>query len=137
MSYLLDQIYNYLVASGQVGPTTSWPLHIGFMADDASQMVGLFETGGLPADTLGRENQRPTFQVRVRAARLDYETCRTMWQTLFNLLQDAQQNSSPTLAGIYLIQALHYGPMFFADDQGRSNMTSNWRVLMAADPGTN
>lgn len=134
---ILDSVYTYLVANGANGiGTSAWPVYIGFMADDQDQMIGLFETGGMPADTVGRENQRVTFQVRIRAARLDYATCRTMWQTVFNLLQDAQQTATGYLPGIYYIQAMHYGPMFFNDDDGRSNMTANFRVMMAADPGT-
>ena len=130
MALFLDNVRNYLLGNG-----VSWPVTIGFMPDDADDWIGIFETGGMPADTIGRENQRVTFQVRVRAARLDYLVCRTMWQTVFNLLQDAQAGNG-YLPGVAYIQALHFGPLFFNDDQGRSNMTANWRVMMEADSGT-
>lgn len=135
---LLDDIYAYLVANGY-GPNTSWPLCIGFFPDDSDQMIGLFPTGGYPADTMNRENERLTFQVRVRAARLNFAGCYTTWLAIFNLLQDAQQitiDSVVYLPGYTYIQALHYGPMFFNDDRGRSNMTANFRVLRPAEGTT-
>ena len=130
---ILDDIRDYLVANGY--GTTAWPVYCGFFPNDTDQMIGLFQTGGMPADTLDRTNERVTFQVRVRAARLDYMSCYNTWLALFNLLQDAQQTSgSPQfLTGYYYIQALHFGPMSFSDDAGRPNQTMNFRVMKARE----
>jgi len=125
---ILDDVYVYLTNLGLVNGATSWPCYIGYMTDDApqDQVVALYETGGYPADTLLRENQRVTFQVRVRGGRRDYDTVRAQWQELFNALQDAQ---SPDLPGVVFIQAMHYGPLVFSDDKSRVNMTANFRVM--------
>jgi hypothetical protein len=128
MNFLLDDIYAYLNANGI--PPTGWVLYEGFFADDQDQVIAIFDTGGMPFDTMAREYEHVTFQVRCRASKLDYVTCRTMWQTVFNLLQDAHQTSgSPLLLpGYALIQCLHAGPLTFLDDKGRPNSTMNFRV---------
>jgi hypothetical protein len=128
---LLDDIKAYLVAQGAV--SAGWSIFEGFMCDDSDQTIGLFETGGFPADTLGRENEDVTFQSRVRAHKLDYATGRAKWQIIFDLLQDARQTSgSPVLLpGYIFIQAAHYGPLCWTDKGGRPNFTSNWRVKKA------
>lgn len=128
---LLDDIKAYLVAQGAV--SVPWPIWLGSMPDDTDQAIGIFETGGFPADTLGRENEDVTFQSRVRASRLDYATGRAKWQEIFNLLQDAQATpGSPLLlAGYTFVQAMHDGPLPWTDDKARPNFTSNWRVKKA------
>lgn len=122
---LLDDIYNYLTAYGLVNGNTGWPCYEGYMPDDQDLTVALYETGGYPADTILRENQRLTFQLRVRGSRRDYARVRQKWQDLFNALQDSLD---PLLAGVCLLQAMHYGPLVFTDDKGRVNMTANFRV---------
>lgn len=129
---LLDDVRAYLLANG-LGNT--WPVYIGFFPDDSDQMVGLFDAPGLPADTLGRENQRVGFQVRIRSGRQAYAVGRAMWQTIFNLLQDAQEGGG-YLTGVYYIQAHSYSPLFFNDDRARCNFTSNFKVMSQANPGT-
>jgi hypothetical protein len=127
---LMEEVYAYLTNYGAVNGATGWPCYIGYMTDDQDQTVALYETGGYPADTLLRENQRETFQLRVRGSRRDYPNVRQKWQDLFNLLQDASQDADPLLLdGIIFIQAMHYGPLVFTDDKGRVNMTANWRCL--------
>jgi hypothetical protein len=131
---LLDDISAYLIAQGAVPPP--WRIFEGYFPDSdpqigiTDQVIGLFETGGYPADSLGRENERVTFQTRIRAARLDYATGRAQWQLVFNTLQDAQYTagSPQLLPGVWFIQALHQGPLHFNDDLGRPNFTCNWRV---------
>lgn len=125
---LLDSVRDYLIAMGASG--SSWPVFIGYMPDDVDQTIGLFETGGFPADTLGRENEDVTFQVCVRASRQAYAVARAKWQQVFDLLQDAQQTAgSPVLLpGFIFIQARHYGPLAYVDPKSRTNMTSNWNV---------
>lgn len=119
---LLDDIRTYLVTQGLV--TAEWPCYEGYFPDDQNQMVSIFETGGMPADTLNRENERVTFQLRVRGPRLSYPVVRAQWLLLFDALQDSQP-----APGYTLVQALHYGPMTFNDDRGRPNMISNFRVM--------
>lgn len=120
---LLDDLKTYLSQqSGLV--TTAWPLYLGYLPDDNDQVIGLFETGGFPPDTLLRENELVTFQMRVRAARFDYVIARRKWQDLFNALQDSQP-----AAGYALVQAMHSGPLEFGDPMGRCNFTANFRCV--------
>ena len=127
----LDDVYDYLIAQGVV--STGWSLHVGYFTDDADQTIGIFPTGGLPQDTLGRENLRPTFQTRIRASKLDFATAYAKWQDVFNALQDAKDTpgSPHLLPGVAYVQAMAGAPLCFNDDKERPNMTSNWRVLVA------
>jgi len=119
---LLDDLYTYLTQqSGLV--TTAWPMYLGYLPDETDQCMGLFETGGFPADTLMRENERVTFQMRVRGGRLDYQTVRRKWQDVYNALQD-----SHPAAGYALVQSMAAGPLVFNDPSGRINMTANFRI---------
>jgi hypothetical protein len=132
---LLDDIHDYLFAqvtkNNQPVIVPPWTVYEGYFPDDVDTTIGLFETGGFPADSLGRENIRVTFQTRVRADRLNYDIARQKWLDIFNALADADQNTLPGyLSGYYYIQYMAAGPMFFNDDRGRPNFTSNWRVYM-------
>ena len=126
---LLDDIAAYLLAQGvatQIGgatPYTAWPVFEGYFPDDTDQMMAVFETGGKPALTMNRENSEFNFQLRVRGARLNYAVTHAQWEVAFNALQD----SKPTSA-YALVQAMHYGPLVFNDDRGRTNLVSNFRV---------
>lgn len=123
-SYILDDVRAYLVAQGAV--PSGWACYEGYIPDDQDHVIALFETGGYPADTLNRENERVTFQVRVRAGRLQYQACKQTWLNIFNAIQDSNIGDA---ASYYLVQALHYGPAMFSDDRGRTNMTMNFRVI--------
>jgi len=125
---LLNDIYTFLTSKGLVNGTTGWPCYIGYAPDDPPQdkVVTLYETGGFPADTILRENQRLTFQIRVRGSRRDYVNVREQWQSLFNALQDAEDTLLP---GVVFIQAMHYGPLVYSDDKSRVNMTVNFLVM--------
>jgi hypothetical protein len=129
----LDSVRDYLISLGVVGGVTGWPCYIGLFPDDQDRCVGIFPTGGYPADTLARENERLTFQTRVRAGRFDFPIAFAKWEEIFNALQDAQEGSWPTspdpLEGFVFVQAMQQGPLQFNDSNGRVNMTSNWRVL--------
>lgn len=132
MTILLDDLDAYLTAQGVI--STGWTLCKAYLPDDQDLVVALFETGGYPAQELRRENERVTFQLVVRASRLDYVTCRAKWQEAFDALQDAQEmtGSSPLLLpGVAYIQAMHYGPVSLTDDKGRPNLKSNFRVMRA------
>jgi hypothetical protein len=134
---LLQDIRNYLIGKGLVEGSTGWPCYIMFMPDDQNLCVGLFESGGYPADTLGRENERLTFQTRVRGTRFEYPAAQAQWKAIFDALQDAQQGSLGTspdpLAGYTFIQAMQQGPLSFNDSNGRPNLCSNWRVMRARE----
>jgi hypothetical protein len=122
---LLDDLYTYLGhQSGLV--TIDWPLYLGYLPDEQDQCTGLFETGGMPADTLLRENERVSFQLRVRGNRFDYAVVRRKWQDYFDALQDSQP-----AAGYAYVQAAHLGPLVFGDPSGRVNMTANFLVMKA------
>ena len=119
---LLDDLQAYLIQQSGV-VTVSWPLYLGYLPDERDQCMGLFETGGYPADTLLRENERVTFQVRVRGARLDYVTVRRKWQDVYNALQD-----SHPATGYAYVQSMAAGPLIFNDPAGRVNATANFRA---------
>jgi len=126
---ILDDVRQYLTIQGAV--STFWPCYIGFLPDNSDQAIGLFEYPGLPAETLAREIETVSFQVRVRGARSDYATVRAKWEECFNLLQDAQASSgsSPSwLPGVVFIQAKQFGPIHLNDEKGRPNFESNFRV---------
>ena len=125
---ILDDVLTYLTQQGLVN--SNFPMYLGYMVDDSSQMMAAFETGGLPPTELGigtnpRPNERVTFQMRVRGDRLAYATTRAQWLACFNALQDSTLNN----ANYIYVQATHYGPIFFNDDRGRSNFISNFRVM--------
>lgn len=132
---LLDDIKAYLAGKGLVDGATGWPCYIAFMPDDTDKCVGLFDSGGYPPDTLGRENERLTFQCRVRGVRFEYPEAHAEWKAIFDALQDAQEGSlaaSPDpLAGYTYIQAMQQGPLHANDTNGRPNLSSNWRVMRA------
>jgi hypothetical protein len=129
MALLLNDIGNYLIAHGVV--TTGWLLNKSYMADEQDRVIGLFETGGYPAQEMSRSNERLTFQARVRGPRLDYPATRLKWQQVFDTLQDAQEvpGSPILLPGIIFIQALQYGPLALADEKGRPNLVTNFKVM--------
>jgi hypothetical protein len=129
---LATDIRSYLISLGIVGGATSWPVYCGYFPESSNdKMVAIFETAGMPADTLERENRRLSFQTRVRASRLDYQVAYDKWLEIFNALQDAQSSggSPDYLAGVIFIQAMQVGPNHFNDENERPNLTSNWRVL--------
>jgi len=128
---LLDDVAQYLIAQGAV--TTGWVLTKSFLPDDQDQAIAIYETAGKGFDTQARENIRPGLMMRVRAARLDYQTARNKWQTVFDLLQDAQEiPGSPTLLpGYTFIMSDQTAPMPFQDDKGRPNLSANFRVMKA------
>ncbi len=131
---ILDDIQAYLIAQGLVVsapavnanlPAGSWPAYIAYAPDDFDDIVALFETPGQPALTMQREVQGRNFQFRCRGSRLNYLVTYRQWQACFNALQDSQP--TPAYA---LVQAVHYGPMFFNDDRGRPNFITNYRAIL-------
>lgn len=126
---LLDDLRDYLIASG--ASSILWPCYEGFMPDATDQAIGVFESGGYPRDTLDGGTQTVTFQLRIRASKLDYAVGRAKWEECFNLLQDSQQTAgSPILLpGVVFIQTMATGPLVFTDALGRPNFTANFRVL--------
>lgn len=133
----LEDIRDYLIAQGvaqdaSTTPNAPWPIYIGFIPDDQDQVVGLFTTGGFPADTLLRANRRLTMQLRVRAASRDFATAYAQYQSIFNLLQDANQvaGSPILLPNFVFMQAIQVDPLHFNDEHSRPNLTSNWRIML-------
>lgn len=131
MTLLLDDIEDFLIAQGGVGALIGWPLYKGYMPDDTAQTVGIFETGGYPADTMGRENRPVTFMLRVRGEKFGYAVAHAKWEELFDLLQDANDTggSPRLLAGYAYIQAMQVGPQFRNDANLRPNFSTNFKVL--------
>lgn len=124
MALLLNDIYNFLAI--KVGNSTGWLTYKGFMPDEQDQCVGIFETPGLPATDMERDNETVAFQIRVRGSRWDYEAVHRKWENIFDALQD-----SLPAPHYYLCQCEQYGPMVFYDPNGRVNMTTGFRVIRA------
>lgn len=128
---ILDDVRAYLVALGVVEGSSGWKCYAGVMPDDQDQCVGLFFGGGLPADTLGRENERGYFMLRVRASRWRVDAAHARWKVLFDALQDAQRGllSPDPLASVTYVQAVATAPNQFNDANGRPNLTTNFKYL--------
>lgn len=123
MSFILDDINTYLTGLSLAGGT--YPIYEGYIPDDQDNMMAVFETGGMPPVEIDRPNEIVTFQFRVRTSRLNYAVGRQQWLTCFNALQDSVLG----MPAVYIfVQCMHYGPLFFNDDKGRSNFISNFRV---------
>lgn len=126
MTDLLTIIRTRLLTQS-VANTTTWPCYIGYTPDLTDQVISLELSGGFPQDTHGNENVHQTFQVRVRAARLDYTACEIKWWAMYAALNDANLSAS----GIHLIQAMSSAPLAFYDEKERVVMTANFRVIRA------
>lgn len=122
----IELIKEYLDAQGV--SSVLWPVRLGFLFDTTDQAIFVCEAGGLPFDTLGRENLNPTFKTIVRSNPEDYATARAKWTEVFDALADAQQTGgSPTLLpGVIFIQTRQTGPYPFTDDKGRQCLSCNW-----------
>ena len=123
---LLDIIKAKLTSAGVIDGTT-WRCFIGFAPDTQDQLISLHATGGYPQDTHAGDVNRETFQLRVRTGEMAYTDCETKWRAAFNALHDADLSASD----IYQIQAESAGPLEYYDENGRVNMTVNFRVTRA------
>ena len=121
---LLDIIKARLIATG-VANTTTWRVFVGFCPDVSDQVLSLHLSGGFPQETHEGDNVTESFQVRVRAAKLDYVTCEAKWREALYALHDADLSAS----GIRLIQAMAMGPLEWYDESQRPNMSANFRVV--------
>ena len=124
MSTTPQDVVSYLTGLGLVD-SIFWPMYISYIPDDQAQVIAVFETGGQPPVEINRDNEIVTVQLRVRASRLNYATGRQQWLNCFNALQDSTLGQ-PSVYSI--VQSLHYGPIFFNDDRGRSNFITNFRI---------
>ncbi len=126
----LDQVYDYLRALGVAG-TVPWPIYEGYLADDQDQMVAIFSSGGDAFNTLLGENRTVRMQLRVRAARQDFQTAYTKWKQCFDALSNAREGTLPSyLVGFRFIVAKQLEPLTFTDENGRTNLTSNWEIML-------
>lgn len=124
---ILDKLKAYLDAMGAT--SLLWPCYEGYLPDTMDQVIAVFETGGYPPDTLERDTETITIQLRVRGAKLDYAVVRAKWLECFNLLEDANAMVSPSLlTGVVFIQAMQFGANCFFDENGRPNFITNFRV---------
>lgn len=126
MTGLLDIIYAKLESAGvSTGNVGTWPAFIGQMPDLQDTMIGLQLTGGFAQDTLGDENLLQTFQVMIRAGKNQYIDCEAKWYAMYAALHSADLTAS----GVYLIQAMASGPMYFLDAKNRPMMSCNFKVM--------
>lgn len=130
MSIWLDQVRDYLIGANIAG-SASWPIYESFLADDQDQVVALFSTGGDQAITLLNENRMVRMQLRVRAKRQDFATAYAKWQACFDALNNAREGTLPPyLIGFRYFNPLQQEPLTFTDENGRTNLTNNWQVLL-------
>lgn len=121
---LLTNVRNFLIAQNAVSASGAWPCYIAYTPDDVDQVVSIEPTGGFPQDTHAGENFLQTFEIRIRAGRLDYATAEAKWYEIFRLLN---QN---TLSGVNMIVGLGSGPLTFPDTKNRPNLTMNFRTVV-------
>ena len=123
----LDDIEARLIAQGVV--STGWTLRKAYHADAPDQLIIISEipaATGFPPDYFATANEQLMFQVRVRAARLDYTAGRLKSQGCFNALHGASLTGPPFY--VY-IMALADGPRPFYDPEDRPNFTQEYKVL--------
>jgi hypothetical protein len=119
---LLETVRTQLASVGVVN--TSWPCYIGYMPDDGSNTaISLQWTGGIPQDTLGDENLRETFQVKIRGAFLGHAACEAKWRAMYAAL-----HSQETALGVSFIMAITSGPLAWTDGKNRTCMSCNFLV---------
>jgi len=123
---LLTAIRDHLISQAVVD-SDNWKAFIGWTPDTQDQVISLTPTGGLPQDTHGGENALGSFQVRVRAGKLDYATAESKWWDAFDALQDADLSASPDF--IYMVEIENSEPLYYVDSKSRPNLTMNCRTV--------
>lgn len=119
---LLEDIRTKLLADG-VAHATNYPCFIGYHPDDPDASMAITYSGGLPQDTLGRENLLGSFQVKLRAAEYAHDVVEAKFRAAFNSLQDAEGS----ITGVQLMQAINSEPLTFYDQKNRVCMSLNMR----------
>ena len=107
---LLDDIGTALTDAGVV--SSGWSLFKSFSPDAPDQCITVYETGGVaPAQTPGLGAQWPSFQVRVRGKRLEYDVARTKLQAVHDALNNA------TVSGYVYVYVAHSGVIPLGHDE--------------------
>ncbi len=132
MSIWLDDVRDYLIATGVCGGSTNWPIYLAYLTDDQDQTVSLFTTGGTAPETLDETFLRVGMQIRVRAGKLAFSEAYNKWKDCFTALQHAREGTfGSTLTGFIYILAVQVEPISFTDENGRINLASGWDILIA------
>lgn len=114
---------------GSAAETASgWQIGCGFMAASPDQMVGIYDTGGLPNEQVAPLD-RPTFQVRVRgsqnldigAVRTQLETCRSTLEAINATVIASRRYVMVMMEG----NAIPMGP----DQNNRQEYVANFKAL--------
>src|SRR5574340_721729 len=116
MAMILDLVASYLTSAG-IAPA-GWTLYKSWLPDTPDQAIVLTETGGAPPDAFNYHNASITMQVRIRAARNGYETAKSKWREIFDLVNgynfDATSGGPGGPLYVYMM-ALADGPLVFFD----------------------
>lgn len=86
----------------------------------------MFETGGPGPDNFKGTTDSiefPTFQVRVRGTKHDYDTVRTKLESIRSTLVGA------SISGLGYVYAVQSGPLSFYDTNERPNLTLNFQAF--------
>jgi len=125
---LLTAIRDHLISQAVVD-SDAWKAYIGWTPDTQDQVISLTPAGGFPQDTHEGENALGSFQVRVRAGKLDYAVGESKWWDVFDALQGADLSASPDF--IFMIAAENSEPIYYVDEKQRSCFTLNCRTVRA------
>lgn len=122
---LLEIIRQKLLDDGVA--SEAFPCYVNYHPESPDASMALMLTGGFPQDTLGNENLHVTFQIKVRAAKLDFATLQAKCLAVFESLQDADLSQD----SIHLIQAMAAAPLTWNDDLLRCCGSYNFRAIYA------
>jgi len=129
----LDALKNHLVAKG-----ITWPIYTGYLPPTPDQVIALFETPGDDADIVSDSSEisydKSGFQVRVRGARLDYESVRDQIHLCFVALhanEPATTSGEPVFVYVYAVGS---GPLPMGlDGNERHELSWNFRTMRSRE----
>lgn len=123
---VVDDVVDRLIAAGLIEGGTGWKGFVNEMPPEPDQIVGVFESGGGPPGTR-LDMDRPTFQVRVRAAKHDWPAARAKIKAIFASLH----KFTGALTGTYYVAIMAAGDVLplGLDANNRPELTQNYEAL--------
>lgn len=133
---LVNDVLNALRTAGLVDGSSGWKGYYGYMQEAPDMAICIYETGGDPPEENWKID-RPSFQIKVRSVKDDYDGCRAKLLAIYNLLHggEAQISAgaevSPKTGGSYVYcYAVQSGPIPLGQDQNRRPMMAqNYRAM--------
>lgn len=116
-----------LLEDSSIGLTSGTDLFASIMPDSPDACVSVYDTGGIEPD-IGADLYYPTFQVRIRGSRGDYQTSRNLSESILQFLH----KKVVTVAGSakYLAIFAVTDILFIArDEKDRPLFSINFRTM--------